>query len=96
MIRDGPGYADVGSLGSLAAGVGVDLGVEYEHVDILAGCEHVIESAISDVVCPTVATEDPEGLLGQEDLVLKHGSCLLASCLRENLKLGDIGIGSLG
>ncbi len=63
--------AEVGSLGGLAAGVGVHLGVEHEHVHVLAGGEHVIESAVSDIVGPAVAAEDPHRLLGQVLLVGK-------------------------
>src|SRR5690349_15774254 len=52
-------------LGHLAAGVGVDLRVEYEDVDVAAGSEHVIEAAITDVVGPAVAADDPDALLDQ-------------------------------
>ena len=55
--------ADVGSLGSLTAGVGVDFGIEDEDVDVLAGSQNVVNTAEADVVCPAVAAEDPEGLL---------------------------------
>ncbi len=60
---------DVGGLGSLSAGVGVNLGVEDEDVDIVAGSQDVIQTAEADIVGPTVAAEDPEGLLGQVILV---------------------------
>ncbi len=62
---------DVGSLGSLSAGVGVDLGVEDQDVDVLAGSQHVIQAAEADVVCPAVAAEDPDGLLGEVLLVFR-------------------------
>ena len=57
--------ADVGGLGSLAAGVGVHLGVEDQDVHILAGGQDVVHAAEADVVGPAVAAEDPHGLLGQ-------------------------------
>jgi len=56
---------DVGSLGSLTAGVGVDLGIEYKDVHILVGGQHMVNTAEADVVCPAVATEDPNGLLAE-------------------------------
>ena len=61
--------AEVRGLGGLAAGVGVDLGVEDEDVDVLAGGKHVVQAAEADVVGPAVAAEDPDGLLGEVGLV---------------------------
>ena len=49
----------------LAAGVGIDLGVEHQDVDVAARCEHVIEPAVADVVGPAVAADDPDALLDQ-------------------------------
>ena len=61
-LRD---LTDVGSLGSLSAGVGVDLGIEDEDVDVFAGGEDMVDAAEADVVSPAVAAEDPDGLLGR-------------------------------
>ena len=47
----------------LSAGVGVNFGIYDEYVDVFALSENVIESAVTDVVSPTVAAEDPDGLL---------------------------------
>ena len=44
----------------LAARVRVDLGVEHQHVDVEAACQHVVEPAASDVVRPAVAPDDPD------------------------------------
>jgi len=49
----------------LAAGVGVDLGVEQQDVDILAGGEDVVESAVADVIGPAVAADNPYRFLDQ-------------------------------
>ena len=57
--------ADGRRLGRLPAGVGVDLGVHDEHVEVFAGCEHMVEAAEADVVRPAVAAEHPEGFLGE-------------------------------
>ena len=58
------------SLGGLSACVGVNLSVEYHDVDILAACKYVVNAVESDIVSPTVTTEDPLGLLSQEIFVL--------------------------
>ena len=49
----------------LAAGVGVDLGVEHQDVDVAAAGEHVVEPAVADVVGPAVAADQPHALLHQ-------------------------------
>ena len=49
-------------LGGLAAGVRVDAGVENQHVHVFARTEHVIETAESDVVGPSVTAQDPHAL----------------------------------
>ena len=51
--------ADRGRLGLLATGVGVDLGVEHQHVDVATRREDVVEAAVADVVGPAVAADDP-------------------------------------
>ena len=63
--------ADRSGLGSLSAGVGVNLGIEDQDVDILAGSDDVVQAAEADVVCPAVAAEDPHGLLGEVILILQ-------------------------
>ena len=70
--------ADVGSLGSLSAGVGVNFGVEYEYVDIFTGREDVVNAAVADIECPTVTAEDPCGLLVEEVFLGKDLSAELA------------------
>ena len=52
----------LGGLRCLATGVGVDLGVEHEDVDVPARGQDVVEPAEADVVGPAVATEDPNAL----------------------------------
>ena len=46
------------SLGGLAAGVGVHLGVEHKDVDVVARGQDVVKAAEADIVGPTVAAED--------------------------------------
>ena len=55
----------------LAAGVGVDLGIQHQDVDVAAGRQHVVQSAVADVVSPAVAADDPDALLDQR---VGHGS----------------------
>ena len=54
-----------GGLGSLAAGVGIDLGVQHQHVDIAPGGQHMVQAAVADVVRPAIAADDPDGFLDQ-------------------------------
>ena len=53
----------------LAAGVGIDLGVQDQDVHVAAGCEDVVEAAVADVISPAVAADDPDALL---DEVVRH------------------------
>ena len=85
-LRD---LADVGCLGSLSAGVGVDLGVKDEDVDVLAGGQHVVKAAEADVVGPAVAAEDPAGLLGEVS-PCRPGCDLAVHRSSHCLELGDI------
>ena len=55
--------ATVRGLGSLSTGVGVHFGIEDADVHVFARSHHVVETTVTDVVCPTVTTEDPHGLL---------------------------------
>ena len=83
--------AQVRGLGGLAAGVGVDLGVEDEDVDVVARSQDVVQATEADVVGPAVAAEDPEGLLGEVSLV---GEDRLGSVAAALLELGNVGSGS--
>src|SRR5699024_10923727 len=87
--------ADVGGLGSLSAGVGVHLGVEDHHVDVVAGRQDMIQAAVADVIRPAVAAEDPEALLGQVLLVLQDllGLVAAAGFQRRNQRLGGLIVG---
>ena len=57
-------------LGHLAAGVGIDFGVEHEHVDVAPAGQDVIQAAVTDVVGPAVAADNPDALLHQ---LIGHG-----------------------
>ncbi len=56
---------DARCLGCLSAGVGVNLGIEDHDVDILTGSDDVVKTAETDIVCPTVAAEDPYDFLAR-------------------------------
>ena len=43
----------------LTARIGVNLGVKDHDVDVFTRSEHVVHTAVADVVCPAVAAEDP-------------------------------------
>ena len=59
------------SLRSLAAGVGVNLGVEHEDVHVFARSKHVVETSVAYVVACTVAADNPMAALGE--VVLHFG-----------------------
>jgi len=46
-----------GGLGGLSAGIGVYLGIENQQVDILAGGDDVVQTAVTDVIGPAVAAD---------------------------------------
>ena len=52
-------------LGCLSARIGVDFGVEDEQVYILARSDDVVQSAVTDVISPAVAADDPDRLCNQ-------------------------------
>ena len=49
-----------GRLRGLTAGVGIDLGVEDQDIDVTPGRHDVIEAAKADVIGPAVAADDPD------------------------------------
>ena len=53
------------ALGSLPAGVGVNLRIEHQDIDIMAHRQDMIEAAKSDVVGPAIAADEPDRLLDQ-------------------------------
>ena len=61
-LRDG---ARGRGLRALAAGVGVNLGVDHQDIHVSTARNHVVEPTEADVVCPTVAAEHPKRLLSQ-------------------------------
>ena len=50
---------------NLTTGVGVNLGIEYEDVDVLAAGNHVVQTAEADVIAGAVTTDDPLRTLNQ-------------------------------
>src|SRR5690349_5124817 len=90
----GDGAARCG-LGGLAAGVGVDFGVEHEDVDVAAAGEDVIEAAVADVVGPTVAADYPDGFLdervGEREQVAGFGRVEAGEALFEDRDAAALG-----
>ena len=84
------GGAERRRLRRLAAGVGIDLGVEHQNVDVAPGGQHVVEAAVADVIGPAVAADDPDAA---PDEVVDHRQKIaggLAVQLEEaRLQLGD-------
>jgi len=51
--------AERSSLRGLTTGVRVNLSIEHEDVNVLAAGNHVVETAVTDVVRGTVTTDNP-------------------------------------
>ena len=66
-------------LGRLSACVGVNLCIEYHNVDVTSACENMVNTTESDIVSPSVTTEDPLGFLSKEVFLCKNVFCLVAS-----------------
>ena len=60
------GSAERGRLGRLAAGVGVDLGVHHQDVHVAVLRQHVVEPAVTDVVGPAVAADEPDAAANEK------------------------------
>ena len=58
--------ADRCGFGCLTACIGIYLGIEYHDVDVFAGRDDVIQTAVTDIVSPAVAAENPHGWFGQQ------------------------------
>src|SRR5690606_23846167 len=56
---------DGGRLGALTTSVGVDFGIQNEHIDIVTGSQNVIQTAVTNVISPAVTTHDPNTLFDQ-------------------------------
>ena len=54
-----------GRLGGLATGVGIDLGIQHQQVDVLARGQRMVQATEADVVGPAVAADDPDALAHQ-------------------------------
>ena len=51
-------FTDIGSFRCLTTSIGVHLRIEYHYVYVLAGCKYMIQTTKSDIICPTVTTEE--------------------------------------
>ena len=63
----------------LSACVGVNLCIEYHNVDVTSACENMVNTTESDIVSPSVTTEDPLGFLGQIIFLSKDFFCCVTS-----------------
>ena len=62
--------AGLRGLRSLAAGIGVDLGIENEDIDVAFAREDMIESAVTDIVAPAIAADDPNRFIDEITVVI--------------------------
>ena len=45
----------------MAASVGVNLGIEDHDIYVFARCQHMVNAAVTNIVGPAIAAEDPVG-----------------------------------
>ena len=64
--------------GGLTAGVGIYLGIEYHNIDILAGCQYMVQTAVADIISPAVTAEDPVAAFNEELLLVIQSSAFIA------------------
>ena len=63
----------------LAAGIRVNLRIDHQDVDVGTRCEHVVDTAETDVVAPAVAADNPLRLLHQPVLHLQDILAVIAA-----------------
>ncbi len=51
------------SLGGLATGVGIYFVIDDENVEVFRRCHDMVQTTITDIICPAIAADDPDGLL---------------------------------
>ena len=66
------GCSDRSCFGGLSAGVGIELVVEHQHIEVEPGSHHVIQPAEANVVSPAITADHPDSLLGQCILAAFH------------------------
>ena len=49
----------------LSACVGIHFGIEHQDVHVASGGQHMVETAVADIVGPAVAADDPDGFLDE-------------------------------
>ena len=82
-------FTDIGSFRCLTTSIGVHLRIEYHYVYVLAGCKYMIQTTKSDIICPTVTTEDPYGLLSEVIFLSKNFFGFLTSCICSFFKFSN-------
>ena len=66
-------------LGRLSTCVRINLCIEYHNVDVTSTSENMVNTTESDIVSPSVTTEDPLGFLSQEIFLSKDFFCFVTS-----------------
>ena len=88
--------ADVGGFGCLTAGIGIHFGVKHHHIYVFTGSKHMVQSAETDIIGPSVAAKNPDRFFSEVLLFLKHFFGKLAACGGRFFKLGNECFGSGG
>ena len=90
-LRHGAGG---GGFAHLAAGIGVDLGIKDQDIDIGPAGHDMIQPAKADIVGPAIAAQDPVGLFAEELLVMQKllgaGIQALGKDINEGIGSGEV------
>jgi hypothetical protein len=72
----------LGRLGRLAAGIGVNLGIHDQDVDIFTLGHDMVQAAVTDIIGPAVTADDPVRLLGEQIAASgDFGEQVIAGCI---------------
>ena len=63
----------------LSTCIRVNFCIEYHYVDVFSTCKYVVNTTESDIVSPSVTTEDPLGFLSEEVFLSKDFFCFVTS-----------------
>ena len=56
---------DRGGFGSLTTGVGVYFSIQNQDIDVAVLRDNVVQTAVTDIVCPAVTADDPQGFVNE-------------------------------
>ena len=81
--------AQRGCLGCLTSGIGVNLGIQNENIDISAAGENMVKSAKADVISPAISADNPlNSIFSPQRLCHIHSEAKFRSILKKGIGPG--------